>query len=253
MAQQVKLSFPWSSEHLDVEATIIEILGDAGDGMGTCAWRIWKRDPRDLLVTLPTGTPYILKATPRRIWKFDLQLPLAYIWATILPVYPILLRPDQTPATASTTSLVLKTRRDQNQPPSALSQDATTSPHPHSPTTDRCSTRCRQDCPVVTARTQLLKHIGGYQIIQIPAVTTFKRQNTMLPYALLSLFLIKGVAGQGFYGNCSRWSLGWDDGTVYPWFMVAECSDEEERTRSSFIPLSDCFANREGEIVAERA
>lgn len=74
----------------------------------------------------------------------------------------------------------------------------------------------------------------------------------MLSYAFLALFLLKGAAAQGFYNNCSRWSLGWEDSTVYPWFMVAECTDEEERSRSSFIPLSDCFANREGKMVAER-
>lgn len=81
----------------------------------------------------------------------------------------------------------------------------------------------------------------------------FREASTkMVSYALLVLVLLEGAAAQEFYSNCSRWSLGWEDSTVYPWFMVAECTDEEERSRASFIPLSDCFANREGEIVPER-
>lgn len=73
----------------------------------------------------------------------------------------------------------------------------------------------------------------------------------MSSYTLLAI-LTATAAAQGFYSNCSRWSLGWEDSTVYPWIMVAECTDERERTRTSFIPLSDCYANREGKIVGER-
>ncbi|MBE3047831.1 hypothetical protein IMZ48_36040 [Candidatus Bathyarchaeota archaeon] len=73
----------------------------------------------------------------------------------------------------------------------------------------------------------------------------------MLPYALLA-FLLAEAAAQGFYENCSRWTLGWDDSTVYKWIMVAGCTDDRGEPHTSFIPLSDCYANREGEIVPER-
>lgn len=72
----------------------------------------------------------------------------------------------------------------------------------------------------------------------------------MLPYVLA--LLVAETAAQGFYDACPAWSLGWDDGTVYPWLMVAECTDDRGQNRTSFIPLSDCYANREGEIMPER-
>lgn len=72
----------------------------------------------------------------------------------------------------------------------------------------------------------------------------------MLPY-LLALLLAEAAA-QGFSETCSAWSLGWENGTVYKWLLVAECPDERGRAHTSFIPLGDCYANREGEMVPER-
>lgn len=58
------------------------------------------------------------------------------------------------------------------------------------------------------------------------------------------------VAGQGFWHNCTRWTLGWEAGTVYRRFMVAECGDGGKRTKASFLPLNDCITNSEGKMVA---
>ncbi|SPN98819.1 uncharacterized protein DNG_01860 [Cephalotrichum gorgonifer] len=75
----------------------------------------------------------------------------------------------------------------------------------------------------------------------------------MLPRPILALILLAGsAAAQGFWENCDRWSLGWDNATRYRDFMVAECSDGR-RTRASFIPLNDCLANKEGQMVGERS
>jgi hypothetical protein len=67
---------------------------------------------------------------------------------------------------------------------------------------------------------------------------------------LLGLGLLVGHAtAQGFWHNCTRWTLGWEDGTVYRRFMVAECGDGGEKTRASFLPLNDCITNKEGKMV----
>lgn len=73
-----------------------------------------------------------------------------------------------------------------------------------------------------------------------------------MPRPPLALFLATSAAAQGFWSTCPRWSLGWEDSTVYPSIMVAECTDDSGATRASFLPLNDCLANKEGEILGQR-
>lgn len=57
------------------------------------------------------------------------------------------------------------------------------------------------------------------------------------------------AAAQGFWTNCTRWDLGFENATSYRNFMVAECTDGEGELRTSFLSLNDCLANHEGELV----
>ncbi|CAI4212183.1 unnamed protein product [Parascedosporium putredinis] len=69
--------------------------------------------------------------------------------------------------------------------------------------------------------------------------------------ALASSVAAQGVV-DGFWETCTRWQLGFENETLYRHFMVAECLDDDNKLRTSFISLNDCLSNQEGDLTAKQ-
>jgi hypothetical protein len=77
------------------------------------------------------------------------------------------------------------------------------------------------------------------------------RTKVSLPILAVS-FLASSAAGQGFWSNCTQYTLGWDKETVYRRIMVAQCTDGGGKQRYSFLPLDDCVTNAEGSMLPKK-